>query len=170
MMPRGNAPRDQPHPDVGGSATNPARDNRGSACLRNEKSEVHMDTMPRILTVANGNPVMPDDRAEPPEAPGPVGARLRLFRKAIGYHRAEDAGKAVDVGRSRWLNWEAGLSLVPPYVAVRIRRIHRELCLNWLYTGDVSTLTVETLRGIEEQQRLEKQDPRNPRGCIRPVK
>ncbi len=130
-----------------------------------------MDTMPRILTGENGKSIKKIDPAnDPPETAGPVGARLRLFRKAVGYATAEQAGRAVDVAKSRWLNWEAGLALMPASVAVRIRRLHREMCLNWLFSGDTSTLTVEFAKLLERQAEIERNSPRNPRGCIRSVK
>jgi len=158
MMSRRNPPEVRPHPDVSGSASHPGRNGGGAARAQNEKSEVHGVSLPKILTDGNPDSVNVIDETPEAESYVAVGARLRLFRRAMGLGSVAEAARSIACERTRWANWEAGFSYIPAQMAARLRRNVPALCLNWLYMGDIAAMSVATANALRAQEARDRDE------------
>jgi transcriptional regulator with XRE-family HTH domain len=66
----------------------------------------------------------------------------------LGLSQAEIADR-LGLGSTRWNNWELGLNLVPPAVALRLKQMLPGLTTDWIYGGDRSKLTVELVEKLD---------------------
>lgn len=152
MMPERDPPRHGPHSDVARRGSDPAGDSSRTAQKADDETEVHAVTVPKILTLPQGNSASGIDNQHwsTDGYPG-VGARLRLFRRAMGLGSVEQAAKLINAERTRWQNWESGLSILPVVKAVELRHLYPALSLDWLYAGDSSGLTARTIDTLRAQ-------------------
>ena len=79
-----------------------------------------------------------------------VGERLRLVREARGFAHQGAFAKLLDVGQSRYANWEQGLHAIPYEFAIRVHS-KTGATLDYLYRGDVSGLPSSLLQEISSR-------------------
>lgn len=71
-----------------------------------------------------------------------VGRRLSLVRRALRLSQVEIADR-LNIGFTRWNNWELGINQIPPSEALRLKRMLPGLSTDWIYDEDRSRLTLE---------------------------
>lgn len=77
-----------------------------------------------------------------------VGRRLKSLRLARGFDTIRAFAKDLEVEEDRYDAWEKGKSLLPPQVALLLRR-RFGITSDWLYYGDTAGLA----RGLYEELR-----------------
>ena len=78
-----------------------------------------------------------------------IGSRLRVTREALGFGMTAFAAKC-GLSRTRYQNFEAGRNLMKPEQAARLLEAFSEegLDFNWLYSGNMSSLSPRLARAI----------------------
>lgn len=79
-----------------------------------------------------------------------VGHRLRKLRLALGMGSVAAAAQKLGVNRERWQNWEAGRGMPPPHQMLDLVEIQPEICLNYLYSGRIGSLSPRLRRLLRE--------------------
>lgn len=77
-----------------------------------------------------------------------VGRRISLIRRAMGLSQVEIAQK-LNIGPTRWNNWELGVNLIPPSEVSRLKRMLPGLSSDWVYDDDRSRLTLEAAERLD---------------------
>ncbi len=81
-----------------------------------------------------------------------IGIRLRLTREALGFSQA-DFARQLGISRSRLEGYEVGRNLLKPEAAVPVFKIapSAKLDFNWLYHGDLSSVSHDFAMKVKER-------------------
>jgi transcriptional regulator with XRE-family HTH domain len=92
-----------------------------------------------------------------------VGLRLTLIRRVLGLSQSEMCER-LNLGITRWNNWELGINLIPPGEALRLKRMLPGLSTDWIYDGDRSRLSVELAEKLDAAAVAPEQPVKRKRG------
>lgn len=96
-----------------------------------------------------------------------IGKRLALVRRAVGLNGSEIADK-LQIGPTRWSNWETGLNQIPPQECRKLKRMLPGLSSDWIYDGDRDRLSYELATLFDKLASEPEAQPNAPKRRGRP--